>query len=908
MKNVSFDNPYLLLLAIPLLLLILIPFIIAIRKENRSKSTVASLVIHIAIVVLVTLAAAGMMVTTILTETTVYVVADVSDSGERNLDLIDEYINDMKENLPKNTKLGVVCFGENAEVLFRPGEESKSVKESSVVKTSTNIVNAIKFTKELFPKDSINKMVLISDGKDTDTNSRGKLVSEVELLNQSKITLDAIFLDNNLKDDEKEVQLSDVERAETVYLNSQASARALIQTNFDGTVKLTLSVKAPESGEYVEAPFTMHEAYHGYNLFEIPLKTDKAGIYDYRLEVSSTNDIWTENNVYTFSQEVKTDMRVFLLTGLESDVTALKSLYGENATIDSFIVNKKKQDDVPFTVEELCKYDQFVISNVDIRNVTNITSILNSIETLVSQFGKSLTTMGNLEIQNKIDNTLGALGEMLPVNYGNANEDEKLYILVLDSSHSMNQAGKLEAMKIAAKALLTLLNDEDKVAVVTFSGDVETLQPTVDLGENREKINDLIDGIKPTQGTYLGTGLERAYSIAKLSDAKEKQVMLISDGKTNKFDINPETVASKMGAYKIVASTINMLNTQDEDAEKLLGSIATKTGGKYHPVADIKEINEIVFSDVADELTEAIVEAESSVNIEQIMDALLIGDKNEKYDDIEFIENIFGFVQTSEKVDAKTILTVDYVKEDDVIIKVPLYSYREYGNGRVITFTSSLSNGWLDGWTDEFKTIFFGNMLKQNTPDEKVEYPFEFEVQYDGMYSKVLVSPASLHTDAQVLIKIASPTGEILTITKAEAEGEIASAYSEALFDTQRYYYIVESSDIGRYDIEIVYNYNKKGDGTYSSTTAAKAFFNVSYAPEYNAFETFSPASLQAFVSGTVYEGEAPVITNNDNELATYEYRFTIPFLIIAMILFLIDIAVRVLKFSRKPKAKGGKA
>ena len=43
MRSVNFDNPYLLLLAIPLLLLVVIPFIIAIRKENRQKSAVASL-------------------------------------------------------------------------------------------------------------------------------------------------------------------------------------------------------------------------------------------------------------------------------------------------------------------------------------------------------------------------------------------------------------------------------------------------------------------------------------------------------------------------------------------------------------------------------------------------------------------------------------------------------------------------------------------------------------------------------------------------------------------------------------------------------------------------------------------------------------------------------------------------
>jgi len=55
MRNISFDNPYLLLVAIPVLLLLVIPFVIAIRKENKSKSAVVSLVLHIVIVALVAL-------------------------------------------------------------------------------------------------------------------------------------------------------------------------------------------------------------------------------------------------------------------------------------------------------------------------------------------------------------------------------------------------------------------------------------------------------------------------------------------------------------------------------------------------------------------------------------------------------------------------------------------------------------------------------------------------------------------------------------------------------------------------------------------------------------------------------------------------------------------------------------
>ena len=113
MISISLDNPYLLFLAIPLALVVFIPYFIAIRKENSSFSTVASLIIHIFLVGLVVTAFAGLHETTVKTETEVIVVADVSYSTDRELDLVDQHIKNLQKegNLPQNSRLGVVCFG-----------------------------------------------------------------------------------------------------------------------------------------------------------------------------------------------------------------------------------------------------------------------------------------------------------------------------------------------------------------------------------------------------------------------------------------------------------------------------------------------------------------------------------------------------------------------------------------------------------------------------------------------------------------------------------------------------------------------------------------------------------------------------------------------------------------------------
>ena len=106
MINISFDNPLLLILFVPMLALVLVPYFIAIRKENKSGASTVALVLHILIALLVILAAAGMSNVTVITETELYVLADVSYSMNDKLDLVDEYIAKVEDELPRNSEMG----------------------------------------------------------------------------------------------------------------------------------------------------------------------------------------------------------------------------------------------------------------------------------------------------------------------------------------------------------------------------------------------------------------------------------------------------------------------------------------------------------------------------------------------------------------------------------------------------------------------------------------------------------------------------------------------------------------------------------------------------------------------------------------------------------------------------------
>ena len=888
MRSVNFDNPYLLLLAIPLLCLVIIPFIIAIRKENRQKSAVASLIMHIVIVCLVTLAAAGTKVTTVLTETTVYVVADVSYSSERELDRVDEYIKEMSENLPKNTKLGVVCFGKDSTILYEAGAEPRSVKEAVVDKSATDIASALKDASLLYKDDVIKKMVLISDGKSTDANSRGALISAMEALDQKNISLDAIFIDSTIEEGEREVQISDAQATPKTYLNVESEAKVLLQSSYEGQVKVTLYVKGPNSDEFEARPFTVEGVTYGFNMIKLPLESDVAGVYDYRVEIEPESDICSENNSFIFTQEIDPEIDVLLVTEKQSDIDSLTALLGENANINAVLVKPGKPlTTLPYTVEELSQYDEIIISNVDIRALPNVTSFLYAVETVVSQLGKNLTTMGNLEIQNKDDENLGALSDMLAVSYGNQSSDAKMYTLVLDTSHSMNQAYKFRAMKEAAKSLLSLLSDDDVVCVIAFSGNVETLQPPVRVGDKRNQIVSLIDGLEPAQGTFLGTALARASTIMQSYDYKEKQVMVITDGRTNEYDKNPIQVANELRAFGIVASTIN-ISTADDTSVALLEKIAKTTGGNYFYLADVDEVEELIFAEVADEVTESMIEADTPVHIEQMKDSLLLGWGGTQ-DDILTVPNVQGYIQTKAKVDATVVLSVDYEKES-ATIRVPLYAWREYGNGRVATLATNPSGEWISSWDDSFKSLIFGNMVKSNLPSEKIDYPFEVTTEDRGTLTTITVNPSSLRVDGVVTMVVTYP------------DGTVSETPIPLTFDTQKYFAELDISARGVYKIALNYSYDENKDGI--DTVIYKS---VSYEPEYNMFESFTASSLHAFVDGEVYEEKGIIIESDENDLATYEYSFVIPFMVASMVIFVVDVAVRVIKLKKKAKTTQSK-
>ena len=883
MKNISFDNPWLLLIAIPLILVIVLPFFIIGNKDNKSATWKISIVLHVVITLLVSLAAAGLKSTSVLTKTTVYVVADVSYSSERNIDEIDGYIQKVQDNLPTNSKLGVVCFGRNPIRLTRPGEPLQSVKsvleKPSFDNTATDIAGALNYTEGLFPDDSLKRIVLITDGNNTVDEGVASIAASVTRLTENGIKVDTIFLNTNLKEGDVEVQLSDAEFSPSTYLRHSNEVKFTLQSSVDTIVWLELysrlkPVEGEEEPKFEKIDELFPSLEKGFNSIKMPLPSDVSGTYEYMAKVSVDGDITQENNTRTFTQEIVGKTKILLVTGSAEDKSLVEVMYGGKADIDAYVITGDGGY-APFTLEALVEYDEIVVSNLDIRNIRNVNAFIDSLDMVISQYGKSLITFGDLRIQTDAEDPIfKKFEELLPVNYGNSSRDGRLYTIVLDVSHSMFYASKFTTAQQAAIKLLSVINDDDYVCLVTFSGEIKVQTPKK-ASVCRQSLIEYISALKTEHGTDIGLGLEEALKTIKALNLEQNQVMLVSDGFSFESTVSAVEVAKELYAYGATVSAINTyIPSEGTSGRTALQQVVNSgKGGRYYEISSPERVDGVVFGSIADYLGDVIVERDTNVNIVRYNDGIVKG--------FTEIPTVSGYIISIEKYDAVAPLTINHLKDGGYTETMPLYAYRAHGNGKVSTFTGNLTGAWTKHWSAEQKSQFIDNMFTTNTPKTRMEEPYSVKIERNEREAYIEIVPSILNPEAKATLKITLPNGRVET--------------KELAFDSQKYFYTRETIGVGTYNIQITYEYEDKKFVSYES-------FNIAYLAEYNSFTTCDTSKIYEFMrgKGTITEGDIPNLENDKSEISTYQMSYRIPLMIAAVVIFLVDIVVRKLVFDKK--------
>jgi len=188
-------------------------------------------------------------------------------------------------------------------------------------------------------------------------------------------------------------------------------------------------------------------------------------------------------------------------------------------------------------------------------------------------------------------------------------------VLAADISSSMlaedikpNRVGA--AKQVAAEFIKGRKND--RIGMVVFSGEAYTQCPlTLDYGILLSFLDEIRVGMIE-DGTAIGMGLATAVNRLRMSEAKSKVIILLTDGRNNRGEIDPVTAAQAAQAFDIKIYTVGAgtrgtalypvndpffgkryVPIRVDIDEDTLMKIADMTGAKYFRATDRKRLGAV---------------------------------------------------------------------------------------------------------------------------------------------------------------------------------------------------------------------------------------------------------------------------------------------------------------------------
>ncbi|MCC6146798.1 MAG: VWA domain-containing protein [Anaerolineaceae bacterium] len=206
--------------------------------------------------------------------------------------------------------------------------------------------------------------------------------------------------------------------------------------------------------------------------------------------------------------------------------------------------------------------------------------------------------------------------------------------LALDRSGSMS-GEKLEFVKKAAGHVVNLLTEKDRLALVTYDNEVQSLSPSVAVTEAaRAELHQLLRRVEPGGMTNLSGGWLQSCQFAASAAAPGlvNRSLLLTDGLANVGITDMEELgmhARQLHNRGIATSTFGVGQGYNEH---LLELMANQGGGNFYYIADPQEIPRI-FARELGELTAITARAvELEIELPPHTDAKLLGGWKQELD------------------------------------------------------------------------------------------------------------------------------------------------------------------------------------------------------------------------------------------------------------------------------------
>lgn len=774
--------------------------------------------------------------------TTIFLV-DASDSFKGNQDSAVDQIKTALEKLPSGEQAGVIAFGGDSNIEQFVAETVQfDGLDSMPVTSETNIEQAIQTALSLYPEESRKRLVLLTDGNET----AGDLNQMSSSLLAAQVDVQVEKIDST---PEGEVFVSDLTVPDRIAVGDTYRVEVQIESTVHTGAKLQLyNDNALRREENVDIQ-------KGTNQFTFQDVRDQEGFTNYRVVVIPDQDTIQINNEYVAYTEASEKKQILLVEGKEGETSEFCKVL-ETAGYPYQVIAPSQ---APTTVQSMNRYASILLENVYIDDLAD--GFTESIETYVKDYGGGLIVIGGDQSFALGGYRNTALETVLPVNMDHKDQEElpKLaMVMVIDHSGSMSDpAGgkmKLQAAKEAAAGALENLRDSDLIGVLGFDDTFQWVANLQEL-EDRDTINKRIMGIQEGGGTSIYPALKAAYDELVKADAQLRHIILLTDGQEDEIGQNYDALLEQAEQDGITVSTVAVGQDADRD---LLTKIATLGQGRVYQT-DGEELSRIFAQEIYLSQGDFLVNRDFTPVItadSQVLDGLEDG-----------FPELHGYIATSMK-DSATAILMDDKKED------PILAEWRYGLGTTIAFTSDVTNEWTGnyaGWEDY--PVLWGHLIEETIYDQE-------------------------NSDSKITTRQEGNEGVIrYENTKVSADSELTALYTDQEGEQQEIKLVAVSSGVYEGEIPLedtgVYSINVRRTEGDELQEAVNVQLTKQYSEEYR--YTNDGSSLDQFVAETdgCFVDDLQSIYESMPKNTTAKMNLTMPFLISAVVLWLLDILNR---------------
>jgi len=571
---------------------------------------------------------------------------DVSDSmGENVSNRSLEYILKTASAKPEKDAAGLVVFGRDAAVELPPRLSFPfEVVNARVAKDGTDIARALSLSAAMVPEDRQGRIVLVSDGVETEGNVSGIL----DDLKSRHVAVDVLPVQYEYP---HEVWLERLDLPRQVKIGETYEATVLLNSLQAGDGKLVLR----ENGTVIAEQTVHYEP--GKNRYALPLYLREPGYYEYvaTIEPPAGQDGWQENN------------------------TAINFLYlkGEGKVL---LVEVRSALEFPRNAMSLLPYDCIAFVNAPADSFDPVQ--MQSLRDAVYNQGAGFLMVGG-------KNSFGPGGyhrtpveEALPVDMDIAQKKvlpKGALVIVLHTCEFPE--GNVWAKRIAKEAI-RVLGAQDEVGLLIYGpGGDQWVFPLTPASEYDHLVT-LINQCEPSDMPSFQSIMQMGFTGLKASDAAAKHMIIISDG-----DPSPPTpeLVKQFLAEKISVSTV-VINPHGGMDISGMQALAGVTGGRHYLVMDPTELPSIFIKE-AKTLKRSMIQNGTFVPTVEFNSPVLKG--------IDSMPPLHAYVLTTPKPRSVTILKGP--SKDEVN---PVLSTWRFGLGKTAAFTSDLSPNWGSDWVE----------------------------------------------------------------------------------------------------------------------------------------------------------------------------------------------------------------